>query len=191
MNNGSSRADVRIPPLSTIHDPLCVIHDSLSCGDLCAFHVCNLLAGIFGQRFFWEDFFIQEYPIRDYCFYMVRFVHELPFWNPYSWAWSPLLADPQNGFWYPTNLLQIAFTWLALPHAVHVPVLVPESMTLLHLPLAALGVFVLLKKEFRVSDIAALLAGLSWGFGVRMVAEQNHSMQMIQLALLPWEKCYF
>jgi hypothetical protein len=55
------------------------------------------------------------------------------------------------------------------------------------LPLAALGVFVLLKKEFRVSGIAALLAGLCWGFGVRMAAEQNHPMQIIQLALLPWE----
>jgi Bacterial membrane protein YfhO len=140
-----------------------------------------------GKRFFWEDFFNQEYPIREFCFYMVRFGHALPFWNPYSWAWSPLLSDAQSGFWYPTNLLQIAMTWLAVPHAAHLPVLVPETMTLLHLPFAALGVFVLLKKEFRVTGIAALLAGLCWGFGVRMVAEQNHSMQILQLALLPWE----
>ncbi len=140
-----------------------------------------------GQRFFWEDFFMQEYPIREFCFYMVRFGHTLPFWNPYSWAWSPLLSDAQCGFWYPTNLFGIAITWLAMPHAAHLPVLVPETMTLLHLPFAAVGVFVLLKKEFRVTGIAALLAGLCWGFGVRMVAEQNHSMQIIQLALLPWE----
>ncbi len=139
------------------------------------------------HRFFWEDFFIQEYPIREFCFYIVRFQHALPFWNPYSWAWSPLLADPQCGFWYPTNLLQIVITRLTLPNAVHLPVLVPETMTLLHLPLAAFGVFILLKKEFHVSGIAALLAGLCWGFGVRMVAEQNHSMQIIQLSLLPWE----
>jgi hypothetical protein len=139
------------------------------------------------HRFFWEDFFIQEYPIREFCFYMVRFQHALPFWNPYSWAWSPLLADAQSGFWYPTNLLQIAVTWLTIPNSQHLPVLVPETMTLLHMPLAALGVFVLLKKQFRVTGIAALLAGLCWGFGVRMAAEQNHSMQIIQLALLPWE----
>lgn len=140
-----------------------------------------------GHRFFWEDFFIQEYPIREYCFYMVRWAHQLPFWNPYSWAWSPLLADAQNGFWYPTNLLQIAVTWLFAPHAVHLPVIAPEVMTLLHLPLAALGMFVLARKQFRLSGIAALLAGLCWGFGVRMIAEQNHPMQIIQLALLPWE----
>lgn len=140
-----------------------------------------------GQRFFWEDFFIQEYPIREYCFYMVRFQHTLPFWNPYSWAWSPLLADAQSGFWYPTNLLQIAIVWLTMPHALHLPVIVSETLTLLHMPIAALGVFALLKKEFRVTGVAALLAGLCWGFGIRMAAEQNHSMQIIQLALLPWE----
>ena len=118
---------------------------------------------------------------------MVRFVHELPFWNPYSWAWSPLLADAQSGFWYPTNLLQIAIMWIFFPHAQHLPVLIPETMTLLHLPLAALGVFVLLRKEFKISGIAAFVAGLCWGFGVRMVAEQNHPMQILQLSLLPWE----
>ncbi len=118
---------------------------------------------------------------------MVRWVHALPFWNPYSWAWSPLLADAQSGFWYPTNLLQIGITWLFAPSAIHLPVIVPETMTLLHLPLAALGVFVLANKQFRVTGIAALIAGLCWGFGVRMVAEQNHAMEIIQLALLPWE----
>src|SRR5665213_3284724 len=116
-----------------------------------------------GERFFWEDFFIQEYPNRQFCYYMVRFQHALPFWNPYSWAWSPLMADAQSGFWYPTNLLQIAITWLVSPHSIHLPVLVPETMTLLHLPLAALGVFVLLRKEFRVTGFAALVAGLCWG----------------------------
>jgi len=142
---------------------------------------------LIGKRFFWEDFFIQEYPIREFCFYMVRFQHQLPFWNPYSWAWSPLLSDAQAGFWYPGNLMGIAVTWLLSPHSMHLPVIVPEVFTLLHLPLAALGVFVLLKNEFRISPLAALVAGLTWGFGVRMVAEQNHSMQIIQLALLPWE----
>ena len=141
----------------------------------------------FGKRFFWEDFFNQEYPIREFSFYMAGIKHALPFWNPYSFAWAPLLADAQNGFWYPTNLLQILITRLIVPTAVHLPVLIPEVMTLLHLPLAALGVFYLLKKQFGISPVVALIAGLTWGFGARMVAEQNHSMQIIQLSLLPWE----
>jgi len=180
VNNGSSivRPSLFHAPLSTIRYPAAIF---------VLFLFAIYWPVFLGYRFFWEDFFIQEYPIREFCFYMVRFQHVLPFWNPYSWPWSPLMADAQSGFWYPTNLLQIALTWLISPHAIHLPVLMPEMMTLFHLPLAALGVFVLLRKEFRVTGISAVMAGLCWGFGVRMVAEQNHSMQIIQLALLPWE----
>ncbi len=141
----------------------------------------------FGMRFFWEDFMTQEYPIREFCFYSAGIKHALPFWNPYSWGWAPLLADPQNGFWYPANLLQIALVRLFAPSAIHLPIVVPEITTLLHLPLAALGAFYLLKKEFRVADTVALIAGLTWGFGARMAAEQNHGVFLIPLALLPWE----
>ncbi len=140
-----------------------------------------------GKRFLWEDFFGQEYPIREYSFYMAGLRHALPFWNPYSWGWGPLIADAQNGFWYPTNLLGIAITRLLFPSATHLPVLIPEAMTLLHLSIASLGVFVLLKSQFRVAPVVALIAGFAWGFGARMVAEQNHPMQVIQLSLLPWE----
>jgi len=187
-NQSSSRDDrsaaansslaIRRAPLDTLRYPAAIY---------VLFTVAIYWPVFLGHRFFWEDFFIQEYPIRDFCFYMARFHHALPFWNPYSWSWSPLLADAQSAFWYPTNLLQIAITWIVAPQTIHLPVIVPETMTLLHLPLASLGVFMLLKKEFRVAPAAALLAGLCWGFGIRMVAEQNHSMQIIQLALLPWE----
>jgi hypothetical protein len=140
-----------------------------------------------GSRFFWEDFFTQEYPIREFCYYMAGITHTLPFWNPYSWGRAPLLADPQNGFWYPANLLQIVLVRLFAPSSIHLPIVIPEITTLLHLPLAALGLFYLLKKEFHVSDMVALIAGLAWGFGARMAAEQNHAVLIIPLALLPWE----
>ncbi|HET6400197.1 MAG TPA: hypothetical protein VFH95_02265 [Candidatus Kapabacteria bacterium] len=140
-----------------------------------------------GKRFFWEDFFILDFPARDYAFYMVALKHTLPFWNPYNWAWSAWLADPQTAFWYPTNLLQIAVAKLFQPGASHPSVLWPEVMTLLHIPLACLGMFVLLRKEFKVSPAAALLAALTFGFGLRMIAEQNHPAKIIQLSLLPWE----
>ena len=140
-----------------------------------------------GQRFFWEDFFIQEYPIREYSYYMAALKHALPFWNPYSWAFAPMLADAQCGFWYPSNLLQIGYMMIFHPGAQHLPAIVPEVTTLLHMPLAALGMFQLTRKRFKVPDLIALVAGVTFGFGVRMVAEQNHTMFVLQLALLPWE----
>ncbi|HEY3874723.1 MAG TPA: YfhO family protein, partial [Candidatus Kapabacteria bacterium] len=138
------------------------------------------------MRFFWEDFMSQEYPIREFCYYMAGIRHALPFWNPYQWAWEPLLADPQNGFWYLPNLLQIAFVRIFIPSSAHLPILVPEVVTLLHLPVAALGMFYLLRKHFFVRDWAALLAGFAWGFGSRMAAEQNHGLFIVALCILPW-----
>src|SRR5437016_4676426 len=131
---------------------------------------------ILGHRFFWEDFFIQEYPIRDYSYYAFGLKHVLPFWNPYTWSMPAFLADAQSGFWYPVNLLQIAFARIFTPGAAHIPELIPELTTILHLPLAALGVFYLLRKEYQVSDVVALVAGITFGFGTRIVADQNHPM---------------
>ncbi len=139
-----------------------------------------------GLRFFWEDFHSWEYPVRDYCYYMFGMQHSLPFWNPYNWNLPAVLADGQNGFWYPTNILAIVITRIIAPGLSHLPVLVPEVLTIAHLPLAALGVFYLLRKHFHVLDAVALIAGLTYGFGSRIVADQNHPMFVYQLALLPW-----
>ena len=140
-----------------------------------------------GHRFFWEDFFIQEYPIRDYSYYAFGLKHTLPFWNPYTFSMPSFLADAQSGFWYPGNLLQIALARIFSPTALHLPEVIPEIVTIFHLPLAALGVFYLLRKEYKVSDFAALIAGFMFGFGTRIVADQNHPMFIYQLSLLPWE----
>lgn len=142
---------------------------------------------LLGQRFFWEDFFIQEYPIRDFCYYSLAIKHQIPFWNPYSWAWAPLLADPQSAFWYPGNLLQIVATRILTPNATNLSAIVPEVAVILHMVIGAVGGFQLSKRHFGSSDIGAFVAGLCFGFGVRMAAEQNHVMQVYQLGLLPWE----
>jgi len=142
---------------------------------------------LLGLRFFWEDFFIRDYPIRDYSNFASNIKHTLPFWNPYTWSMPAFLADAEVGFWYPGNLVQIVIARIAAPNAAHIPEIIPEIITILHLPLTALGVFYLLKKEFKVSDIAALIAGFLFGFGTRIVADQNHPVFIYQLSLLPWE----
>lgn len=142
---------------------------------------------LLGQRFFWEDFFIRDYPIRDYSYYASGIKRILPFWNPYTWNMPAFLADAEGGFWYPGNLLQIVFTRFFAPNAAHIPEIIPEIITILHLPLAAFGIFYLLKKEYKVSDIAALIGGFMFGFGTRIIADQNHPVFIYQLSLFPWE----
>jgi hypothetical protein len=141
---------------------------------------------LWGKRFFWEDFFAWEYPIRDYCYYMLGLRHTLPFWNPYNWNLPAVLADGQNGFWYPANMLGILLTRLFAPAQTHLPIVVPELLTIIHYPLAALGIFYLLKNHFRLAGRVALLAGFTYGFGSRIISDQNHAMWVFQLALLPW-----
>ncbi len=139
------------------------------------------------QRFFWEDFSAWEYPVREYSYYMLGLKHTLPFWNPFSWGWETFLSDAEAGFWYPANFFQIVLVRLFLPDSYHLPILAPELTTIAHMPLAAVGMFCLLRRKFQVSDAISLLAGLTFGFGARMVAEQNHGMFVVQFSLLPWE----
>jgi hypothetical protein len=139
-----------------------------------------------GLRFFWEDFMNQEYPIRDFAFTSIGWLHHIPLWNPYSWAWAPFSADPQSAMWYPGNLLEIVLTRFLLPSVQHLPVLIPEMFGILHLPLGALGCFVLARHRFKLDFLPALLAGFLWGFGTRMFAEQNHPMTVEQWLWLPW-----
>lgn len=151
-------------------------------------YTCIVFLPVFlGRRFFWEDFTLWEYPVRNYAYYMFAIKHSLPFWNPYTWTIAPFLADAQNGFWYPGNMLEILIVKLLLPSSTTVPVVVTEITTLIHLPIAALGMFVLLRKQFEINDRIALLGGLIFAFGARLISEQNHPMFLIQLALLPWE----
>lgn len=141
---------------------------------------------LFRLTFFWEDFWIVSYPLRDFSFSATVLSHTLPHWNPYSLAWCDFLADPQTGFWYPANILQIAFTGLTFPEATHLPVLVSEAAVIMHAPIAALGMAILCRRCYGASPLAAALGGLCFGFGARFIAEQNHPMLVYQLALLPW-----
>jgi len=163
-----------------------IISTSAAAGMYVLFTVLVFWPFVFGKRFFWEDFSSWEYPIRDYCYYMFGLKHTLPFWNPYNWSLPAVLADGQNGFWYPTNILSILVTRMVAPSLSHLPMLVPELITVSHFPLAALGVFYLLKKHFHVAGTVALLAGFTFGFGSRIISDQNHPMVVYQLALLPW-----
>src|SRR5437588_3080307 len=87
-------------PLGTRH----VRNATLAFGIYVLFAIIVYWPVLAHQRFFWEDFYLWEYPVRDYNYYMLGLKHTLPFWNPYSWGWEALLSDAQCGFWYSANL---------------------------------------------------------------------------------------
>lgn len=59
---------------------------------------------IFGNYFLWDDFREYFFPTQSLAAGELA-NGRIPFWNPYSLAGMPFLADIQVGFWYPFNRL--------------------------------------------------------------------------------------
>jgi hypothetical protein len=61
------------------------------------------------NSFFWEDFVEYVFPVQSYA--AKAFSRgQIPFWNPYTFAGMPFLADIQVGFFYVFNRLLSLFT---------------------------------------------------------------------------------
>jgi len=83
---------------------------------------------------------------------------QIPLWNPYNFSGTPFLANFQNGFFYPLNLLFLLFSKL-------------DAWTLYILSqpfLSALFTYLFLK-ELRVSKISSVFGGLVFAFSSYMV----------------------
>ncbi len=91
-----------------------------------------------------------------------RALHEgrVPLWNPYQACGQPFLATLMVGFFYPARLLLLAFD----------PAVAMGISAFLHLALAALGVFALVRAlgAGRAGAIIAS-AGFTYGFGVSAI----------------------
>ncbi|MHB2025367.1 MAG: hypothetical protein ACYCPQ_01815 [Elusimicrobiota bacterium] len=119
------------------------------------------------------DLYSYHYPLRHLVAETLQ-EGRLPFWNPYIFAGTPLLANPQTAVFYPVSLLgfffplTLAFSWdyafhifwaalgvWLLARAFRLPGLASLSLALFY----ALSPFLI----FRVTEgIPTLLAGLSW-----------------------------
>ena len=132
-----------------------------------------LLQGLILAR---GDTFIYFYPYWQAATNALR-AGRLPLWNPTLFMGAPLLANSQMGFFYPLNWP----LWLLLPP----PYAVSTSIGL-HLVLAGLGTYWAGRRTLRLSQPAALLAGLLFALGGYLTAQLEHVNQLQGLAWLPW-----
>lgn len=102
---------------------------------------------------------------------------QLPVWNPHIFMGAPLLANSQVGFYYPLNWP----LWYFLP----VPYAVSASIVL-HLIIAAWGMYFLGRRVLQLSPTAAVLASISVACGGYLTAQVEHVNQLQGLAWLPW-----
>jgi len=130
-----------------------------------------------GQRIIARgDLLLYFYPLRDYASQAIR-EGRLPLWNPYTFMGAPFLANSQAGFFYPLN---IALAWLPVAQQVSYSIV-------LHLLIATLGMYWLMRRVLGVGRFAGLIGATAFGLGGYLGAQVEHLNQLQVLAWLPWE----
>jgi hypothetical protein len=131
------------------------------------------------NSFFWEDFVEYVFPVQSYA--AKAFSRgQIPFWNPYTFAGMPFLADIQVGFFYVFNRLLSLFTLTGN----NLPVLALELIIILHFLIAQLNMYVL-ARYFKISSYGALISAISYSFSMFLVVHIIHPMIVYHLAWLP------
>jgi hypothetical protein len=101
----------------------------------------------------------------------------LPFWNPAIFMGAPMLANSQTGFFYPLNWPFWFF--LETPYAA-------SAAILLHIFIAASGVYLVGRVVLSLSRTASIVAAISFALGGHLTAQVEHINQLQGLAWLPW-----
>jgi hypothetical protein len=121
------------------------------------------------------DIFYYFYPYREFASQALRAGH-IPLWNPYLFMGAPFLANSQVGFFYPFNLLM---SWLAVTRLINWTIV-------LHIFIAATGVYVFTRSRLKLSILAAWLAAVSFGLGGYLGTQIEHVNQLQGLAWMGW-----
>ena len=120
------------------------------------------------------DLLLYFYPLRDYAAQALR-EGRLPLWNPYTFMGAPFLANSQAGFFYPFNALM---AWLPAEKAVSYSIV-------LHLIIAALGMYALARAGLKLGILAAFTSAITFGLGGYLGAQVEHLNQLQVLSWLP------
>ena len=141
----------------------------------------NLVAGVPFKNFLITDPVRQQYPWRKLATDAFK-NKQLPLWNPYNFAGTPLLANFQSAAFYPLNVL---FAFLPFSYA--------WGFLIFLQPLLA-GIFLFLYlRELRLGRASSLLGALAFSFSGFFIAWLEwgtilHSALWLPLILLSIEK---
>ncbi|HEV7677205.1 MAG TPA: hypothetical protein VGQ42_01395 [Candidatus Dormibacteraeota bacterium] len=106
--------------------------------------------------------------------------HQMPLWSPYVFSGFPIGGDPLSMPFYPPNIL----AGLLLPGG-RLSLYQFEFLLVFHTWVAAYGAYRLALQETQ-SRVAAVVAGLAFGFGGYISAHAQHYAIVVMLAWLPW-----
>jgi hypothetical protein len=138
---------------------------------------------LFGDKYVvGGDAYAYSYPLRSVAWEMIR-SGQLPLWTPYILSGYPLLSMAQLGLGYP---LTWSYLFLDAPRAEQFYILAPFL-------LAPAFTYAYLREVGR-SRTAALLAGLSFGYGgaatglLGLIGFPNHALMWLPLMLIAIER---
>lgn len=100
---------------------------------------------------------------------------QLPLWNPYIFAGTPLLASIYPGALYPPNWVFALFS----------PVTAMNIVVVTTYHLALIGAY-LYARRIGTTRLGAMLAGLAFAFGGYLVAHAGHTSRIAAAVWLPW-----
>jgi hypothetical protein len=120
------------------------------------------------------DAFVYFYPLRSYIAATVG-QGQLPLWNPYLFAGTPYLANPQTAVFYPGTWL---FAVLDVPRAY-------ALNFLLHLWIAGLSMYAFARVSLGLGRVASVLGGAAFAFSGFMNGQAGHINQFSVAAWLP------
>lgn len=101
----------------------------------------------------------------------------IPWWNPYLFMGSPLVANSQVGFFYPPNWP--LWWWLETPYAV-------SASILLHLAIGGAGAYLAGRCLLGLERWAGLVTAVLFALGGYVTAQVEHINQLQGIAWLPW-----
>ncbi len=120
------------------------------------------------------DGWVQNFGVRYLAGQMLAH-GQIPLWNPYIFAGTPLLASVYPGVLYPPN-------WL---FAVLPPVVAMNAVVLISFEIALIGTY-LYARKIGIHRTGAILAGSLFTFGGFMIAHLGHTSRVAAAAWLPW-----
>src|SRR5215210_7863656 len=120
------------------------------------------------------DTFVYFYPLRSYIADTLGQGH-LPLWNPYLFAGTPYLANPQTSVFYPGTWL---FAVMDTPRAYAVNFLA-------HLWIIGIGFYAFARWSLGLGRVAGLVGGAGLAFSGFMNGQAGHINQFSAVAWLP------
>lgn len=129
------------------------------------------------KNFILTDPVRQQYPWRELAVDLLKKL-ELPLWNPYNFAGTPLLANIQSAVFYPLNIL---FYLLSFPHA--------WSIYILAAPVLAAFFMYLYLRNLNLNKLPALFGSLTFalcGFNIAWLENGVLTHTLLWLPLILW-----